>query len=93
MPHCSRLLSLGLGAILLSVSLGGCASINSRLASGMGDMIPHWAGGLPADAPGRPGTAAYDQEMKEREREAQQPKTADSSTAASKPDSTTSATH
>ena len=24
------------------------------------DYVPHWAGGLPADAPPRPGTAKYD---------------------------------
>jgi hypothetical protein len=34
----------------------------------MGDYVPHWAGGLPADAPPRPGTAQYDAWMKERER-------------------------
>ena len=34
----------------------------------MGDYIPQWAGGLPADAPPRPGTAKYDEFMKERER-------------------------
>ena len=35
----------------------------------MGDYIPEWAGGLPPDAPPRPGTAKYDAWMKERERE------------------------
>ena len=39
--------------------------------------IPQWAGGLPADAPARPGTAKYEQEMKERERERLTPKTND----------------
>ena len=34
----------------------------------MGDYIPQWAGGLPPDAPPRPGTAQYDEYMKERER-------------------------
>jgi hypothetical protein len=58
-------------------SLGGCASINSHLAAGVGDYIPEWAGGLPADAPPRPGTAKYDEMMKERERERLMPKTAD----------------
>ena len=33
----------------------------------------HWAGGLPADAPPRPGTAKYDETMKERERERLEP--------------------
>jgi len=35
----------------------------------MGDLIPQWAGGLPADAPPRPGTAKYDAYMAERERQ------------------------
>jgi hypothetical protein len=49
-------------------SLGGCGSINSHLATGMGAVIPRWAGGLPADAPPRPGTEKYDEAMKQRER-------------------------
>jgi hypothetical protein len=60
-------------------SLGGCGSVNSHLAAGMGDVIPHWAGGLPADAPPRPGTAKYDEMMKEREHARQTPKTDDPS--------------
>ena len=34
----------------------------------MGDYIPQWVGGLPPDAPPRPGTPEYDAYMKERER-------------------------
>ncbi|MBU6461552.1 MAG: hypothetical protein KGK01_18030 [Bradyrhizobium sp.] len=34
----------------------------------MADYVPQWLGGLPADAPPRPGTAKYDEFMKERER-------------------------
>jgi hypothetical protein len=49
-------------------SLGGCGTINGYLASGMSDYLPHWAGGLPADAPPRPGSAKYDEFMRERER-------------------------
>jgi uncharacterized protein YceK len=63
--------------LLILCSLGGCSSINSHLAAGMGDAIPQWAGGLPADAPPRPGTAKYDEMMKERERERLTPKTND----------------
>jgi hypothetical protein len=33
----------------------------------MGDYIPRWLGGLPPDAPPRPGTAKYEEFMKERE--------------------------
>ena len=62
-----------LALVLLGASLGGCASMNERAAAAMGDYIPQWAGGLPADAPPRPGTAKYDEWMKERERLRQLP--------------------
>ena len=62
-----RLLGL-IASVLLTCGLTGCSSINEKIASGMGDYIPRWAGGLPADAPPRPGTAKYDEYMKERER-------------------------
>ena len=62
-----------LAATTLAGSLAGCASVNEKLASGMGEYIPQWAGGLPADAPPRPGTAKYDEYMKERERRRLQP--------------------
>jgi len=54
---------------LLAGSLGGCGTINEKLSAGMGDYVPQWAGGLPADAPPRPGTAKYDAFMAERERQ------------------------
>ena len=57
-----------LATALMACSLAGCGTINEKLSSGMGDYIPQWAGGLPADAPPRPGTAKYDEYMKERER-------------------------
>ena len=38
------------------------------LAAGISDTLPNWAGGLPADAPPRPGSAKYDEFMRERER-------------------------
>jgi hypothetical protein len=49
---------------LMAGSLGGCGSINSFVADGMGDYIPAWAGGLPADAPPRPGTPKYAEWLK-----------------------------
>jgi hypothetical protein len=64
--------------LLPILCLGGCSSINSNLAAGMADGIPQWAGGLPADAPPRPGTAEYHEMIKERERERLMPKTDDS---------------
>jgi hypothetical protein len=57
-----------LAAALMACSLAGCGTINEKLSAGMGDYVPQWAGGLPADAPPRPGTAKYDEMMKERER-------------------------
>ncbi|OAF01270.1 hypothetical protein AYJ54_29795 [Bradyrhizobium centrolobii] len=59
----SHLILLALGA-----GLSGCGTMNEKLSAGMGDYIPQWAGGLPADAPPRPGTPQYDAYMKERER-------------------------
>jgi hypothetical protein len=55
---------------LLAASLGGCGSISSFVAGSMGDYIPAWAGGLPADAPPRPGTEKYDEWL--RQQQAQQ---------------------
>lgn len=54
----------------LAASLGGCGSISSFVAGSMGDLIPAWAGGLPADAPPRPGTEKYDDWL--RQQQAQQ---------------------
>src|SRR3984957_972083 len=54
---------------LLAGAVGGCGTINEKMSAGMGDYIPQWAGGLPADAPPRPGTAKYDAFMAERERQ------------------------
>ena len=54
--------------LALAAGLSGCGTVNEKLSAGMGDYIPQWAGGLPADAPPRPGTPQYDAYMKERER-------------------------
>jgi hypothetical protein len=56
--------------VLACVACGlcGCGAINANLAAGISDYVPHWAGGLPADAPPRPGSAKYDEYMRERER-------------------------
>jgi hypothetical protein len=56
-----------------TLGLGGCGTINEKLAAGMSDAIPQWAGGMPADAPPRPGTAKYDEFMRERERKRLEP--------------------
>jgi hypothetical protein len=62
-----------LAAVLLASNLGGCGFVNEKLSAGMGDFIPAWAGGLPSDAPPRPGTAKYDEFMRERERKRAEP--------------------
>jgi hypothetical protein len=67
--HIATILALALAGL----ALGGCGTINEKLANGMGDYIPQWAGGLPADAPPRRGTPQYEEYMKERERKRLEP--------------------
>ena len=74
-----------LACALLTCGLAGCGSINEKLAAGVSDTLPQWAGGLPADAPPRRGTPEYDEYMKERERKRLEP-------AANKADATPSST-
>ncbi|WP_025037496.1 hypothetical protein [Bradyrhizobium sp. DOA9] len=64
----SRSLSIAAALALLTSNLAGCGTVNEKLSAGVGDYVPQWAGGLPADAPPRPGTPQYDAYMKERER-------------------------
>jgi hypothetical protein len=61
-----------IATLLMAASLGGCGTISGWMAVGFEDYIPVWAGGLPANAPPRPGTAKYDEWMKERERQRQE---------------------
>lgn len=68
MPIRTRHIAAIVAAAVAGCSLSGCGTINANLAAGISDAIPAWAGGLPADAPPRPGTAKYDEYMKERER-------------------------
>lgn len=68
MPVSPRHLVSLLALVMVGCALGGCGSINEKLGAGMADTIPAWAGGLPADAPPRPGTAKYDEFIRERER-------------------------
>jgi hypothetical protein len=58
---------------LTACGLSGCGTINEKLTEGFADVLPQWAGGLPADAPPRPGTARYDAYMKERDRKRLEP--------------------
>lgn len=57
---------LCLAAVAAGVS--GCGTINEKLSAGIGDYVPQVAGGLPANAPPRPGSAKYDAYMKEMDR-------------------------
>ena len=68
MSTSARHIATILAIALAGCGLGSCGTINEKLAAGVSDAIPAWAGGLPADAPPRPGTAEYDGFMKERER-------------------------
>jgi len=52
----TRHLAIMLAVSLLASGLSACGTINEKLAAALGDVIPQWAGGLPADAPPRPGT-------------------------------------
>jgi hypothetical protein len=73
MPVSRRHFAVLLAVMLPACSLGGCGTINEKLANGAGDYVPQWLGGLPADAPPRPGTAKYDAYMQERERKRLEP--------------------
>src|SRR5258707_15533042 len=73
MPIRTRHFAIVLAVALLACNLGACGTINENLAAGLSDLIPSWASGLPADAPPRPGTAKYDEFMKERERKRLEP--------------------
>ena len=64
----ARQIQLTIGIVAQAAGLAGCGTVNERIAAGVSDAIPAWAGGLPADAPPRPGTVKYDEYMKERER-------------------------
>jgi hypothetical protein len=79
MPISTRSLATVLAIGLSACGLSACGSINERLAAGMSDYIPHWLGGLPADAPPRPGTARYDEFMREREQKRLEPAPKDDS--------------
>jgi hypothetical protein len=73
MPISRRHFAVLLAVVLPACSLGGCGTINEKLADGAADYVPQWLGGLPADAPPRPGTAKYDAYMKEQERKRLEP--------------------
>jgi hypothetical protein len=65
--------AIWLATALLAGALSGCGTMNEKMSNAMGDYVPQWAGGLPSDAPPRPGTAKYDEYQKERDRLRQMP--------------------
>ena len=67
--HIVTIAALALAAAIL----GGCSSINERMAPVVADTLPAWAGGLPKDVPPRKGTPEYDAYMKEQERKRLEP--------------------
>jgi hypothetical protein len=73
MPISPRHLARLVAVTLMACGAATCRTINEKLAAGFTDAIPQWAGGLPADAPPRPGTAKYDEFMRERERKRLEP--------------------
>ena len=77
MPITTRHLAVLLAVALPACGLSACGTVNEKLADGLGDYIPQWAGGLPADVPPRPGTAKYEEFMKERERKRLEPRGGD----------------
>ena len=68
MSNCTRHILVVVAVALAGCSLSGSGTINEKLSAGVSDAIPVWAGGLSPDAPPRPGTAKYDEFMRERER-------------------------
>ena len=68
MPTSTRHIVTILTVALAGCGLTGCGTINEKIAAGVSDAIPAAIGGVPADAPPRPGTAKYDEYMRERER-------------------------
>jgi hypothetical protein len=73
MPIRARHIPTIVAILIAGFALSGCGTINAKLADGLGEYIPQWAGGLPPDAPPRPGTAKYEEFMRERERKRLEP--------------------
>ena len=67
--HIAIVFALGLAGF----AMGGCGSINEKVGASVGDALPQWVGGLPADVPPRRGTPEYEEYMKERERKRLEP--------------------
>ena len=68
MPTSARHIVAILTVALAGCGVSGCGTITEKLAAGVSDAIPAAIGGMPADVPPRPGTAKYEEYMRERER-------------------------
>jgi hypothetical protein len=90
MPVRARHLAVVATLVLLGGGLTGCGTINEKIADGAGDYVPQWMGGLPADAPPRPGTAKYDEMMKEQDRKRLEVKVKDDPAAPATPTTSSS---
>jgi hypothetical protein len=77
MPVHVRYLAAFAALAALASGLGGCGTINEKLADGVGEYVPQWLGGEPADVPPRPGTAKFEEYQKERERKRLEPRVKD----------------
>jgi hypothetical protein len=74
-------LSVALMVLGLGLLLGSCGSV----AGFASDHWPHWAGGLPAGVPPRPGTPSYDDYVAHRQAETEAAKPAAASATANAP--------
>ena len=78
LPPMTRLIVL---LIVAGPVLGSCTG------GVVGDLMPHWAGGLPKNAPPRPGTPEYDAYRQKLEAEAGRDKSKDEPKAKAEGDS------
>jgi hypothetical protein len=74
-------LSVALMGLGLGLSLGSCGPVAGFTA----DHWPHWAGGLPAGTPPRPGTPGYADYVAHRQAESEPPKPAAGNAVANAP--------
>jgi hypothetical protein len=74
-------LSVALMGLGLGLSLGSCGPVAGFTA----DHWPHWAGGLPAGTPPRPGTPGYADYVAHRQADTEPPKPAAANAVANAP--------